>query len=147
MSFRLDRVLTLYFFYPIGKHFLPRNEVRIPILMYHSISNKPEPNVHPYFRINTPPVLFAEHMKFLHDNGYQVISLSTAVDLIKKASNCSSSCPLCSMLRKVVLTFDDGFKDFKWHRNDYDHIVRNEKDLFAIRNYIQNNPLNWKNEM
>ena len=30
-----------------------------------------------------------------------------------------------------------------WQRGYYDHIVRNEKELSNIRNYIQNNPLKW----
>ena len=30
--------------------------------------------------------------------------------------------------------------------NYYDHIIRNEKSLRNIRNYIVNNPLNWKND-
>jgi REP element-mobilizing transposase RayT len=33
-----------------------------------------------------------------------------------------------------------------WQRNYYEHIIRNEKDLFAIRNYIENNGLNWKDD-
>jgi len=31
-----------------------------------------------------------------------------------------------------------------WQRNYYEHIVRNENDLNQIREYIQNNPYNWK---
>jgi peptidoglycan/xylan/chitin deacetylase (PgdA/CDA1 family) len=83
MSFRLDRLLTLYFFAPLAGLFPPKKGIRIPILMYHSISDDPETG-HPYFWINTSPARFAEHMKFLHDNGYKVISLSEAVDLIRK---------------------------------------------------------------
>ena len=37
---------------------------------------------------------------------------------------------------------EDGAIDFKWHRNYYDHIVRDEKDLLIIKKYIKNNPLN-----
>jgi hypothetical protein len=29
-------------------------------------------------------------------------------------------------------------------RNYYDHIIRNEKELFNIRQYIINNPLKWE---
>lgn len=31
-----------------------------------------------------------------------------------------------------------------WQRNYYEHIIRDEKDLDRIRNYIQSNPANWK---
>lgn len=30
-----------------------------------------------------------------------------------------------------------------WQRNYYEHVIRNEKELFDIREYIQNNPLQW----
>lgn len=31
-------------------------------------------------------------------------------------------------------------------RNYYEHIIRNEKEYYAICKYIQNNPLNWEND-
>lgn len=31
-----------------------------------------------------------------------------------------------------------------WQGNYYEHIVRNERELDAIRQYIRDNPLNWK---
>lgn len=37
-----------------------------------------------------------------------------------------------------------GVINFKWQRNYYDHIIRNDKDLHRIRTYIQNNPLKWE---
>ena len=30
-----------------------------------------------------------------------------------------------------------------WQRNYYEHVVRDEKDLNRIRDYIQSNPANW----
>jgi hypothetical protein len=30
-----------------------------------------------------------------------------------------------------------------WLRNYYDHIIRNEKDLNRIREYVLNNPARW----
>ncbi len=33
--------------------------------------------------------------------------------------------------------------EFAWHRNYYEHIVRNERELNAIRRYIRNNPAHW----
>ena len=32
---------------------------------------------------------------------------------------------------------------FQWHRNYYEHIIRNEKELYFKRKYIINNPLKW----
>ncbi len=31
-----------------------------------------------------------------------------------------------------------------WQRNYYEHIIRNDKELFNIRKYIINNPLKWE---
>ena len=39
-----------------------------------------------------------------------------------------------------------GKKIFQWQKSFYDHIIRNEKSLFDIRKYIQNNPLKWELE-
>jgi putative transposase len=38
----------------------------------------------------------------------------------------------------------NGHNKFKWQRNYFEHIIRNEEDLFRIREYIQNNPLQWE---
>jgi REP-associated tyrosine transposase len=37
-----------------------------------------------------------------------------------------------------------GYPKFSWQPRFYDHIIRNEKDLFRIRRYIQNNPFKWE---
>lgn len=36
--------------------------------------------------------------------------------------------------------------NFAWHTRFYDHIIRDEKDLNRIRQYIINNPKNWDND-
>ena len=33
-----------------------------------------------------------------------------------------------------------------WQRNFYEHIIRNEKELYKIIEYIKYNPLNWEND-
>lgn len=43
--------------------------------------------------------------------------------------------------RIVKLRHDDKVK--VWQDNYYEHIIRNEQDLYRIREYIQNNPLKW----
>jgi putative transposase len=30
-----------------------------------------------------------------------------------------------------------------WQRNYYEHVIRDEDDLIAVRQYIQNNPQQW----
>lgn len=102
-GFRFDRFLTLYFFYPISRRGKSSGASRIPILMYHSVSDAAEYGVHPYYRINTTPTIFAEHMRFLKESDYTPIDLHDlghlpATDLSKK--------------KCVVITFDDGYDDF-----------------------------------
>jgi REP element-mobilizing transposase RayT len=33
-----------------------------------------------------------------------------------------------------------------WQRNYYEHVVRNEQDLFAIHQYILDNPAQWSKD-
>jgi len=37
-----------------------------------------------------------------------------------------------------------GHPQFAWQSRFYDHIIRNEKSLMAIRQYIYNNPAKWE---
>lgn len=39
-----------------------------------------------------------------------------------------------------------GYGDFAWQSRFYDHIIRDEKSLEKIREYIRNNPLNWEHD-
>jgi putative transposase len=39
-----------------------------------------------------------------------------------------------------------GFVDFKWQRSFYEHIIRNEKSLDTITEYINSNPVNWERD-
>jgi len=36
-----------------------------------------------------------------------------------------------------------GYKYFHWQRGFYDHVIRDDRDLNRIRDYIINNPLKW----
>ena len=101
INFRLDRILTLYLFRYITKKKTPSGEKRIPILMYHSISDEKE-KTHPYYQVNTSPAVFEMHIRYLHENNYKVIDLK---DLEKCFNTDDQS-------KFVVITFDDGFRDF-----------------------------------
>ncbi len=35
---------------------------------------------------------------------------------------------------------------FQWHKSYHDRIIRNDRELFFIRRYIKNNPMNWQRD-
>jgi peptidoglycan/xylan/chitin deacetylase (PgdA/CDA1 family) len=71
--------------------------------MYHSVSNREE-RTHPYYRTATSPGVFAQQMQCLHENGYSTLGLGDAVKWLEA--------PRTDGRRPVVITFDDGFRDF-----------------------------------
>lgn len=40
----------------------------------------------------------------------------------------------------------NAIRDFQWQPRFYDRIIRNEKELYNIRKYIEQNPLKWELE-
>jgi peptidoglycan/xylan/chitin deacetylase (PgdA/CDA1 family) len=101
---RLDRAATLSVFDPLQRAGLRRPKPGISVLMYHSVSNDGEAGVSPYYRLATSPRRFREQMQWLADRGYRVISLMEG--LVGLNSNAISD------PRSVVVTFDDGFREF-----------------------------------
>jgi peptidoglycan/xylan/chitin deacetylase (PgdA/CDA1 family) len=106
MTFRLDRFATLYVVNPVQRQ-TSRNTLSIPILMYHSITDEDEAGVQPYYRTTTSPETFAEQMRDLDAAGYSVLSLTEAASRLKATSRSPGKC--------VVITFDDGYGDFRTH--------------------------------
>ena len=102
MKFRIDRFLSIYFFRPIMK-IDSYNRKNISILMYHSISNQKSKQNHPYYETATSIEIFEKHLRHLKEKNYKVVSLKD----IKKLNSRKKKEKL------VVITFDDGFKDFK----------------------------------
>jgi len=50
-----------------------------------------------------------------------------------------------SATREIRKQFPDC--DFEWQKSYYDHIIRDSNDLDRIREYITDNPRNWKTDM
>jgi peptidoglycan/xylan/chitin deacetylase (PgdA/CDA1 family) len=119
---RLDRFLTQFIFAPLkGLSQKRACGLEIPILMYHSIASDVDDNLHPYYRTVTTAETFERHMGFLSESGYQVLTLSEAVHLLQRVPDHTIQQPLLAsdlqksndpLRRRVVLTFDDGFRDF-----------------------------------
>lgn len=72
-------------------------EVKIPILMYHSISDG-DPNNN----LLVPPSMFEEQMAWLESNEFTAMDLDEALDAME-----TGKVPK----RPVVITFDDGYSD------------------------------------
>lgn len=49
-----------------------------------------------------------------------------------------------SVCTKRINKIDVVNKKFIWQRNYYEHIIRNDDDLYRIRKYIELNPLKWQ---
>ena len=91
---------------PVGTYSVT---VRVPILMYHYVSEPPEDADEYRQDLSVPPERFRQQMEYLASNGFKSISfkdLSLAVTGKKALPE-----------KPVILTFDDGYEDN--YRNAY----------------------------
>jgi peptidoglycan/xylan/chitin deacetylase (PgdA/CDA1 family) len=100
---RFDRLITLYLSLPLTRSLGPEQGSRVPILMYHSISNNLFGMSHPYYHINTLPEVFSRQMRWLRNSGYRAIDLPEAWAGLQNGTDLSKT---------IVITFDDGYRDF-----------------------------------
>ena len=98
----------------------PDKPVSIPILMYHEVGNGPD-------CMWVSDKDFYEQMKYLHDNGYQTITLSQAVELLTGHYDTS---------HKVVLSFDDGYLTFYSHAWPVLKEFEQTATIFIISNLV-----------
>jgi peptidoglycan/xylan/chitin deacetylase (PgdA/CDA1 family) len=137
MNFRLDRFATLYMVSPY-RRLIPSSKPSIPILMYHSITEDEQSNVHPYYRTATSPAIFAQQLKQLRSQGYTTCTLPQAVSQLEGNT--------LTAAKSVVVTFDDGFRNF--YRNAFpllnEHGFR--ATVFLPTVYIGDAPIQFKGE-
>jgi peptidoglycan/xylan/chitin deacetylase (PgdA/CDA1 family) len=69
---------------------------KLTILTYHSIDNSGSAN-------SISPVLFSQHLRYLKEKNFTVITLSQGLKLLAGHE---------ALYKKVVLTFDDGYENF-----------------------------------
>ena len=100
---RIDRLASLYLAHPVMRTIGPDPGSRVPILMYHSISENLFGMSHPYFHINTLPEVFSSQMRWLRHAGFRTLSIGEALTRLEANED---------LQKTVVLTFDDGYRDF-----------------------------------
>jgi peptidoglycan/xylan/chitin deacetylase (PgdA/CDA1 family) len=83
---RFDRWLTLGLFGPLDRLGFGARGFRLPILMYHSISDEPEDGVAPYYQTCTRPAVFARHMALLKSLGYRGVNLNDGLAWLQSSS-------------------------------------------------------------
>lgn len=80
-----------------------RRRLRVPILMYHYVSEPPE-DADRYRRdLSVTPEQFDRQLRWLRDNGYTVVSLEDLARALRVGTRLPP--------RPIVLTFDDGYAD------------------------------------
>jgi peptidoglycan/xylan/chitin deacetylase (PgdA/CDA1 family) len=102
MDFRLDRLATVHLAGPVSRIWPRRAKTRIPILMYHAVREEVS-GFRPYYETNVSPPVFARQIRQLRSDGYRSVNLDEAVHILQNGGS-SEKC--------VVITFDDGYRDF-----------------------------------
>ena len=82
--------------------FIESEKEKIPILMYHSISQSANPK---FKQFSVSPTLFAGHMAYLCQHGYTTLTVTQFIQMRVQGKDRLPE-------RPVILTFDDGFADF-----------------------------------
>lgn len=98
-------------------------KTKIPILMYHSISNEPVENP-----MIVDKAKFNKEMKYLKDNRYNVITLDQLYEKYIKGTSIPE--------KSIVITFDDGYSDN--YKNAYPILKKYnfKATIFVITSYI-----------
>ena len=134
MGIRLDRGMSVHCVAPVLRRSARR--ARLPILMYHSISDEQEGCSHPYYRTVTTPEVFAQHLRYLHGAGYKTLSLDDAARALAAG---------LVQPKSVVITFDDGFADLALNALPLLQQFGFTATVFLPTRYIGDSPLYFNN--
>jgi REP element-mobilizing transposase RayT len=99
---------------------------------------------------HTHGILILNNVETLHEH----VPVETLHATSLQRQNMSSISPKKGSLSTIIRGFKSAVTkharqiniNFAWQSRFYDHVIRNEKSLYSISEYINNNPLNWKND-
>ncbi len=129
---RIDRLASIYVSHPVARILRGVSRTRVPILMYHSVSDNLFGKSHPYYQINTSPTVFARQMRWLRNNGYRTLDLTQMWAAMEAGDDLSKT---------VVITFDDGYRDFYTDAFDAMRQCGFTATIFIATDRIQNSPV------
>jgi len=86
------------------KNVKPQKTFRVPILMYHYVEYVKDPGDTIRKSLNLEPHVFDLEVKTLKEAGYSFITLSELAEALDNKNNLNP--------KSVILTFDDGYRDF-----------------------------------
>ena len=86
----------------------------------------------------TESIVMPNHVHFIVkiESSDNKVSLGDVIQVFKRYST-------IRYIKNVKENNWDKFVDKVWHRNYYEHIIRNDKDYKRIAKYIRENPKNW----
>jgi len=129
---RIDRLASVYLSHPLARVMRSVSAARVPILMYHSVSDSLFGKSHPYYQINCSPPVFARQMRWLRQNGYRTMDLTQMWTAMETGQDVSKT---------VVITFDDGYRDFYTDAFDAMRQCGFTATIFLATDRIQNTPV------
>jgi REP element-mobilizing transposase RayT len=99
------------------------------------------PVIYPYVTIDYYVIMPNHiHLIIIIDPSTVVTSQDLSLDRKRKIKSLSEIIGAFKTMSSREL-HKKGLTEFKWQRSFYDRVIRNEKELFFIRQYIKQNPL------